>query len=140
MLLSRVQNITYYAFEKCPFFLKLCHLQFCLIKSVYGCIRFSSSSRYYLPPAVALKYIISLLRDCSIRVIMPPVIVLLELPTALLESLYRIVQSSDFFILYFYSYLLCKINYTNIINHCMPIQKGQVPRYAFPLLPRYSYT
>ena len=38
MLLSSAQKITYYAFENCPLFPKLCHHNW-LIMPVYCCIR-----------------------------------------------------------------------------------------------------
>ena len=60
MLLSSAQKITYYAFENCPLFPKLCHRNW-LIMPVYCCIR--SFSLMFKP-----QIILNSLAGCCIRV------------------------------------------------------------------------
>ena len=60
MLLSSAQKITYYAFENCPLFPKLCHYNW-LIMPVYCCIRpFSLMFK--------LQIVLNSLAGCCIRV------------------------------------------------------------------------
>ena len=60
MLLSSAQKITYYAFENCPLFPKLCHNNW-LIMPVYCCIR-PFSLMFKLP------IVLNSLAGCCIRV------------------------------------------------------------------------
>ena len=91
MLLSSAQKITYYAFENCPLFPKLCHYNW-LIMPVHCCIRPFSLM-------LKLQIVLDSLAGCCIRVFHFNVTALLELLTALLEYLdllNRIAQSADF--------------------------------------------
>ena len=70
MLLSSAQKITYYAFENCPLFPKLCHHNW-LIMLVYCCIRpFSLMFK--------LQIVLNSLAGCCIRVFHFNVTALLE--------------------------------------------------------------
>ena len=70
MLLSSAQKITYYAFENCPLFPKLCHHNW-LIMPVHCCIR--SFSLMF-----KLQIVFNSLAGCCIRVFHFNVTVLLE--------------------------------------------------------------
>ena len=67
MLLSSAQKITYYAFENCPLFSKLCHHNW-LIMPVLCCIR----------PFFKLQMVLNSLAGCCIRVFRSNVAALLE--------------------------------------------------------------
>ena len=63
MLLSSDKKITYYAFETCPLFLKLCHHTW-LIMPIYCCIRqfslmFKLQIVLYFYLVVVLEYLTS---------------------------------------------------------------------------------
>ena len=91
MLLSSAQNITYYAFENCPLFPKLCHHKL-LIMPVYCCIRpFSLMFK--------LQIVLNSLAGCCIRVFHFNVTVLLVFSDCSIRVsifLNGIVQSADF--------------------------------------------
>ena len=70
ILLSSAQKITYYAFENCPLFLKLCHHNW-LIMPVYCCIR--PFSLMFM-----LQIVLNSLAGCCIRVFHFNVTALLE--------------------------------------------------------------
>ena len=63
MLLSSAQKITYYAFENCPLFPKLCHHNW-LVMPVYCCIRQFS----LMFKQIKLQIVLSSLAGCCIRV------------------------------------------------------------------------
>ena len=98
MLLSGAKKITYYAFENCPLFPKLCHHNW-LIMPVHCCIRpFSLMFK--------LQIVLNSLPGCCIRVF--HFTVLLEFLTVLLEYLDFLKELCNlqiFLLLKLYTYL-----------------------------------